>query len=93
MKKQMKSKEKEFYSSWVFIISIALICVTIVGSIRREEFWISIVGACISLFSAFKCRQWAIKIKSNETLAWFIGLLLSVLGLIGYYLYYMSKRR
>ena len=50
-----------------------------------------IIGIASMFFCADKCYDWADRIHSNTTLAFFIGFFLSFIGLTVYYLINMKK--
>ena len=63
--------------SFLFIFPIILSFGTSIG----------IISWGILLFCGFICWDIASKIKKNKTLAYFIGFLLGIFGLIGYWIY------
>jgi len=49
--------------------------------------FIIIIGAIIALLCANKCVQWAIEKKKDKNIAYFIGFVFGLLGLIVYSIY------
>ncbi|MFA6424701.1 MAG: hypothetical protein WCW64_00780 [Phycisphaerae bacterium] len=53
----------------------------------------SIIAAIIVFGSAITCARWAQKINNNLNIAYAIGFLTNVIGLLGYWIYYKNKTK
>lgn len=56
-------------------------------------FLASIIGAFVAIYSANVCFTWANKIERNHVGAYLIGLSLSLVGLLLYYIYYRITKK
>lgn len=53
---------------------------------------VGLVPLGISFWCASKCSEWALEIKKSINVAYLIGFFLSLVGLLGYWLYSKDKR-
>jgi hypothetical protein len=84
MKKQKLLKILIFISLIIFIPLIYY---------NKEQILTALIGLTIALISAITCFKLSLKIKSNQILAYFIGLILGLFGLFFYWIYYLIKKR
>lgn len=50
------------------------------------------IGFAISFACADKCMDWAVKIKKDVNIAYLVGFLFGLVGLLGYWLYYKENK-
>ncbi len=76
---------------WAKIILLALYILSILGS--GFDFFGPLIAAVIGWSCANKCAGWAHKINKNNTVAFFIGGVFNLIGLLIYWLYYKSRTK
>ena len=92
-------------SEWVEVLSYLLVIISIflnfILYITQEPvkslfvglfvvIWTLFIGI-ITIICGYKCSRWAVKIKRNPNIAYVIGFLFGLLGLLVYYVYYESS--
>ncbi len=85
----MKRKYKEL--SW--LLGISLIIMLVLSYLFRDELSLILMGLLIALASAMICWNLALKIKSNRIIAYLIGFITGILGLLFYLIYYFFESR
>ena len=96
--------EKKFVTSWLKIVSYILIGLFIIlnyFSNLNENYLSShdeaagatiwtLIGGFIAVACGNKCSKWAYEIKKSTNAAYIVGFLFSLLGLLGYWVYYIN---
>ena len=85
----MKSKEEVKIPLWLYLIGSIL---WIPAVVTYPSFGI-IIGAGVTLYCGSKCYEWAHELKNNKILAFFIGFIFGLFGLLGYWIYYKAKKK
>jgi hypothetical protein len=86
-------KEKKV-STWLIVFSLILVVVPLGFTALWSGFsyfFPALIGDIVRLFCAFKCSKWAKEIDKSMNWAFVIGFMFSLLGLLGYFIYYKSK--
>lgn len=52
----------------------------------------TLIGGIIGIACGIKCSKWAGEIKKSPNVAYVIGFIFSLLGLLAYWIYYKAKR-
>lgn len=83
----MKNKNKKQVDKWLKISSYIFVGLTIlfVG-------FVNLIGGIIALACGDKCSVWALKINENLNVAYVIGFLFGLFGLLGYWIYYKRMK-
>jgi len=63
-----------------------------VGVAVGSSFW-TLVGGLINIACGKKNAKWALKIKRSMNIAYIIGFVFGLLGLLGYWIYYKVQLR
>ena len=81
---------KEGLPIWVRIVTGIIVILTIVAMAFGDfmEIISIFIGLFILLYCSKKCFELALEIKKSTTLAYIIGILFSLLGLLDYWIYY-----
>ena len=53
----------------------------------------AIMPMVIGIFCGNKCAKWASKIKKSPNVAYIVGFIFALLGLLGYWIYYKIKSK
>lgn len=80
----------EGVSTWFIAISWIVVIFNIINT--RFSFSVFVSGI-LALWFAKLCAGWASKIKGNPNVAYIIGFIFSLFGLLGYYIYYRIKSK
>jgi len=83
----MEKRKKLF---WLLGISVVVIGILIY--FNQTDLQFVLVGSLFSLVSAIICWWLALKIKSNEVIAYLLGFVLGFIGLLIYFVFYLVKR-
>ena len=80
---------------WLRIISFGLIIFNLVlsflyNNIHEEGIFI-LIGGGIAILCGNKCAEFSNRINKNQNLAYIVGFLFCLLGLLGYWIYYKTK--
>ena len=78
----MKNKDEQVPRVLLVIAGIIILVSVFMGGITY------LIGGLVALFCAKQCYKWGRKIGDKGYVAFFIGLLVSLLGLLLYYLWY-----
>ncbi len=103
-----KTGQKQAVSKWLKAIAILLVIAIVIldYSDNRKQTsnddigvseaigmtLITVIGGIIFLACGSKTSKWAKEINKNVNLAYAIGVLFSLLGLLGYWIYYKVKK-
>ena len=98
--------EDKKVSRWLIIIAFILVCgaVCLDYSININDTpndiayaigatTVSLMGGVIALACANKCSDWAKKINKSMNFAYVIGFVFGLLGLLGYWIYFIIKEK
>ena len=88
----VKRKELEANIPWWFHAIALIVLLFYLMSTELSLIGWLIIGVLI-MFCASKCFKLASRVGANETIAYIIGFLFSFIGLLGYYAYYIFKRK
>jgi len=53
----------------------------------------TIVGGLVGIICAHFCYKWAARVDSSSGLAYVLGFLFGLFGLLGYYIFYRTRRK
>ena len=83
----MEDKNKKQVDKWLKISSYIF-----VGLTTLFFGFVNLLGGAIALGCGDKCSEWAFKINENLNVAYLIGFLFGLFGLLGYWIYYKRMK-
>jgi len=81
---------------WFEYIAVSIIILYIILSIINKDYGevlVALIGGFIVIKCAEKNAEWASKINKSMKIAYIIGFMLGIFGLLGYFIYYKIKRK
>jgi len=84
-------KKRDKLLSWLIGISLIIIIILVYMNIDRP--YLTLIGSAVALASAIICWSLALKVKASGIVAYAIGFVFGLFGLVGYLIYYYFQRR
>lgn len=87
--------EHKEVSVWLYVVLWGIVFAVVINDIISRQSSVYELGGksvilLVMFFTARQCSKWAYKINKSMNLAYSVGFLFSLLGLIGYAIYYNS---